>query len=222
MCGRYSITTNHEAIKRLFQVSGGANWWRPRYNVAPTQDAPVIRLNDAGQRELVQLRWGLVPHWAKDLKIGYKTINARAETVARSPAFQDAFRSRRCLVLTDGFYEWQPQGDTKQPFRIVMKHREPFALAGLWERWGPRENPTETFTIIVTEANELCAAIHNRMPVVIDRADYDSWLRAEAGGENLLRPYPADRMEAYPVSTRVNSHRNDDEDVIALIAPRLL
>jgi putative SOS response-associated peptidase YedK len=152
MCGRYSITTNHEAIKRLFQVSGGANWWRPRYNIAPTQDAPVIRLNDAGQRELVQLRWGLVPHWAKDLKIGYKTINARAETVARAPAFQDAFRARRCLVLTDGFYEWQPQGDKKQPFRIVMKDRAAFALAGLWERWGSREKPTETFTIIVAEA----------------------------------------------------------------------
>jgi len=139
MCGRYTIVSNFEAVRRLFGVNLNVpNWWAPRTNVAPTEDAPVVRLRD-GERELVQLRWGLIPFWAKDAKISYSTINAAAETVATKPAFREAFKSRRCLVVTDGFYEWKKLGDgSKQPYRIVIKDRAPFALAGLWEKWRPR------------------------------------------------------------------------------------
>src|SRR5437867_2679230 len=203
MCGRYSIVSNFEAVRRLFGVNPNIpNWWAPRSNVAPTEDAPVVRLRN-GERELVQLRWGLIPYWSKDAKIAYSTINAAGETVATKPAFRDAFTRRRCLVATDGFYEWLKLEDGgKQPYRIVMKDREPFGLAGLWERWKPGGDaePLETFTIITTAPNAVCAPIHNRMPVVIAPSDFDAWLTAAPGSEGLLLPFPPELMEAYPVS----------------------
>ena len=208
MCRRCSIVSNFEAIRRIFGVSPNVpNWWRPRYNVAPTDEAPVVRLRDS-ERELVPLRWGLVPYWAKDPKIGYSTINAGAETVATAASFREAFRRRRCLVVTDGFYEWKKlEGGAKQPHRIVMKDREPFGLAGLWERWKPGDGaePVQTFTIITTTPNAVCSPIHNRMPVVIAPADFDAWLTVAPGSAALLRAYPPESMEAYPVSKAVGN-----------------
>ena len=214
MCGRYSITSNFEAVRRLFNLTGPVpNWWQPLYNIAPTEEAPVVRLRD-GQPELVPLRWGLIPFWAKDEKFGHKTINAKAETVATAPAFREAFAARRCLVVTDGFYEWQKEGAAKQPWRIGMQHRGPFGLAGLWERWGPREKRLETFTIVTTEPNALCAPIHNRMPAIIDPADFPAWLTAAPGSASLLRPFPAERMAAYKVGPAVGSVRNKGPELI--------
>ena len=217
MCGRYSIVSNFEAVRRLFGVNPNLpNWWTPRSNVAPTEDAPGVRLRD-GERELVQLRWGLVPYWSKDAKIAYSTINAAAETVATKPAFREAFKRRRCLVATDGFYEWlKLEGGAKQPYRIVMRDREPFGLAGLWERWKPGgdADPLETFTIITTAPNSVCAPIHNRMPVVIAPADFDAWLSGAPGSDELLRLFPSEPMEAYPVSKAVGNVRNKGAELV--------
>ncbi|MFO1057549.1 MAG: SOS response-associated peptidase [Dongiaceae bacterium] len=223
MCGRYSITTTFEAVRKLFGLrSGVPNWWVPRYNVAPTQLAPVVRLRD-GERELVQLRWGLIPFWAKDEKIGYQTINAKCETIATKPAFREAFRRRHCLVATDGFYEWlKPASGPKQPFRIVRRDRAPFALAGLWERWRPAAGAeaVETFTVITCAPNDVCAALHDRMPVIVDPADYAEWLAAAPGAEALLRPCPADALEAYPVPAAVGNVRNEGPELIEPVAGR--
>jgi len=219
MCGRYSITSNFEAVRRLFALPGPApNWWQPRYNLAPTEEGPVVRLR-AGRRELAALHWGLIPAWAKDEKIGYQTINAKAESVAGKPAFRAAFAARRCLVVTDGFYEWQKLGAGKQPWRIVMADRGPFGLAGLWESWGPPEKRLETFTIVTTDANALCAPIHDRMPVIVDPADFAAWLEARPGSEALLRPFPAERMAAYRVGAAVGAVRNQGPELIEPLAP---
>jgi putative SOS response-associated peptidase YedK len=220
MCGRYSIVSNFEAVRRLFGLTNAPNWWTPRSNVAPTQEAPVVRLGDGG-RELVQLRWGLVPYWAKDPKIGYSTINAQAETAATKPAFRDAFTRRRCLVVTDGFYEWKKlEGGAKQPYRIVMRDRAPFALAGLWERWKANKDadPIESFTVITTSPNEICAPIHDRMPAIIAPAGFDDWLSIAAESQALLRPHPAESMEAYPVSKAVGNVQNEGLELVEPIA----
>jgi putative SOS response-associated peptidase YedK len=190
----------------------------PRYNVAPTQQIGVVRTAD-GQRELSFMQWGLVPRWAKDPKIGSQMINARAETAAEKPAFRDAFRKRRCLVVADGFYEWKKTGGkTKQPFYIRMKDHRPFGFAGLWERWGE----LESCTILTTRPNELCASVHDRMPVILSPNDYDQWLDQQvtdaAALQPLLDPYPSDEMAADPVGTHVNSVRNIDERCIAPLA----
>jgi len=220
MCGRFTYLLSWSEIVALYgltAVTEMAPDWKPRFNAAPTQTMPVIRLNAAGKRELAALRWGLVPSWSKDPAMGAKLINARAETVAEKPAFRSAFKLRRCLVPADGFYEWRKlPGGGKQPYRITMADGAPFAFAGLWERWSKGPEPLETFTIITTTANSLVAPIHDRMPVIIDAADHDAWLEARdtAIPMALLRPYPAERMTAYPVSTRVNSPRNDDASVI--------
>ncbi len=214
MCGRYSITTAPDALRHLFKLSGPLPNLPPRYNLAPTQDAPVVRQREGG-RELVMLRWGLVPSWSQGPDSGYSMINARAETVATKPAFRAAFRSRRCLVPADGFYEWQAQPGHKQPYRITLKGGVPFAFAGLWEHWAaPDGDVIQSITIIVTEANELLRPIHDRMPVILDPADYRMWLGEEpesgSGVRSLLKPFPAEAMVAYPVSRRVSNPRNDD------------
>ncbi len=225
MCGRYSITTAPEALRRLFEFHNLPNL-APRYNVAPTQSAPVVRRAEDGRRELAMLRWGLVPHWAKDLSIASRLINARADTVAEKPAYRDAFRHRRCLVPTDGFYEWRQENGIRQPFRIGMKGGAPFAFAGLWERWTAKEaagpvaagETVETFTIVTTDANDKLRPIHARMPVILAAESYDIWLDTSPERTKdalaLLRPYPAEPMAFYRVSTRVNSVRNDDPDCI--------
>lgn len=173
------------------------------------------------QREIALLRWGLVPFWAKDEKISYSTFNARGEEVATKPAFKEAFKARRCLVLADGFYEWKKiDAKTKQPYRFTLGNGGPFAFAGLWERWTRGPEPIESFTIITTAANELVAEIHYRMPVILDPSDYDTWLRAKdpAEAQSLLKPFPADRMKAYPVSSRVGNVKNNDPQLIDAVA----
>lgn len=189
----------------------------PRYNIAPTQEVLAVRLNPAGEREAVNLRWGLVPMWAKDEKISYSTINARAETVASKPTFREAFKRRRCLVAADGWYEWQEVGPKqKQPYRFTLNPEGPFAFAGLWERWERPEKVVESCTIIVTEGNELTKRIHDRMPVILDPADHDAWLDGSAGVE-LLRPYRADKLTYYPVSTAVGNVKNQGPELIESI-----
>jgi putative SOS response-associated peptidase YedK len=181
---------------------------------------PVVRLRE-GERELSQVRWGLVPFWAKDVSIGNKMINARAERVATTPGYRDAYRKMRCLIPASGFYEWAKLTDgKKQAVRICMADDSPFAFAGLWSRWGPRDAEIETCAIITTEANELCAKVHNRMPVILAASDYERWLdKTDADPVDLLRPYPSEAMRAHPVSTRVNSPKNDDAGLIEDAAP---
>ncbi len=203
------ITTSAEALRRIFKTTGPLPNLRPRYNLAPTQDAPIVRMTADG-RELAMLRWGLVPSWSSGPDNEYRMINARAETVAQKPAFRSAFRQRRCLVPADGFYEWQKRDGGKQPYRMALKNGEPFAFAGLWERWqGEGVHEIESFTIIVTEANDTIRYIHDRMPVILGAADYGQWLEG-SDVEELLKPFPPAAMMAFPVSTHVNSPKNDD------------
>ncbi|RDD60700.1 SOS response-associated peptidase [Ferruginivarius sediminum] len=221
MCGRYSITSPTEAIQKLFQVPERPNL-PPRYNVAPTQEVPAVRLGEDGARHLVLLRWGLIPFWAKDATIGNRLINARAESAATKPAFRAAFKARRCLVVADGFYEWkkpQKKGAAKQPYRATLKGGGPFGFAGLWERWNDPETQStvESCTILTTDANPLLADIHERMPVIVDPTDFDPWLDTSVAAERaeaLLKPFPAGKMAVYPVSTRVNSVANDGPDLV--------
>ena len=219
MCGRYSLTTPAEAMARLFRVTMPLPNFPPRYNIAPTQDAPVVRAAAEGAREFALLRWGLVPSWSKGPDPAYSMINARAETVAEKPAYRSAFKQRRCLVPADGFYEWRAEGKRKQPFFIRLKGGGPLAFAGLWERWEkPDAAPIQSFAIVVTDANEMMRPIHERMPVILHPSDFDAWLDAKtppAEAQALLRPYDPEAMEAFPVSTRVNSPRNDDPDCVA-------
>lgn len=215
MCGRYNIVTDAQALYDGFEVIASLDL-APRYNVAPSQDVLAIRQSEQGN-EAVMLRWGLIPFWAKDTKIGYKTINARAETVATKPAFRAAYKNRRCLIPASGFYEWQREKDgSKQPYNICMTDKRLFAFAGLWEHWqGPEGKVIESCTIIVTEANELIAPVHNRMPVILDKSDYDAWLDpSNKAVAPLLKSYPSDEMMTYPVSTMVNSPRNDSAELL--------
>lgn len=217
MCGRYARFTPAEIYARLFDAEGAVAL-APRYNVAPSQSVLAARSLAGGRRELVTLRWGLIPFWAKDAKTGYSTINARAETVATKPAFRQPFRKRRCLIAADGFYEWQRTDGRKQPYYIHLRESEPFAFAGLWEHWEREGETIESCTIIVTHANTLVAAIHDRMPVILSPEDYDTWLDPELESTGalapLLRPYPADRMVASPVGVAVNNPRNDGPELL--------
>jgi putative SOS response-associated peptidase YedK len=187
-----------------------------RYNIAPTQEVAAVRMEpDSGQRELGLLHWGLIPSWAKDKKIASKLINARAETVAEKPSFRSAFTKRRCLILADGFYEWQKlEGGKKQPHYIHRQDDMPFAFAGLWESWNGEGEAVESCTIITTSANEVMQPLHDRMPVILSGKDYDLWLdpafKDKAALQELLKPCPVDWLEAYPVSTRVNSPKHDE------------
>jgi putative SOS response-associated peptidase YedK len=217
MCGRYSITTPVEALARLFRFGGPLRNLPPRYNVAPTQQVPIVRRQHeglTGERDLAEVRWGLIPFWARNAPIGARMINVRAEGVADKPAFRRAFRQRRCLVPADGFYEWQKTGSSKQPWRITLKDGEPFAFAGLWERWekAPDGVPVESCTIITAAANALVAKLHDRMPVILPAHAYPAWLGEDSALlpelRALLRPYPSEAMRAYRVSTAVNNVKN--------------
>jgi putative SOS response-associated peptidase YedK len=215
MCGRFVLKAPFSELVRLYNVTNNLNL-EPRYNIPPTEDVPVVRSRE-GKRTLDMLRWGLVPYWAKDIKIGFSLINAKAETVAEKPAFRDAFKDRRCIIPADGFYEWRKlDTKTKQPYAIVMKDRSVFGFAGLWERWKNRATgeTIQSCSIITTSPNGVCAPIHDRMPVILPRENYARWLGEEATEPPhlmaLLKPYPADAMDAYPVSTRVGSVKNTD------------
>ncbi|MBI4719354.1 MAG: SOS response-associated peptidase [Planctomycetes bacterium] len=216
MCGRFTFAAAPEIVAELFELTQLPEL-APRYNVAPTQPVPVVRVGGgAAQRRLDHLHWGLIPAWADGPEIGSRMINARAETVADKPAFRSAFKYRRCLIAADGFYEWQPVAGSKrkQPFYIRLRDGAPFAFAGLWERWdrGGR-GPIESCTIITTDANELMRPIHPRMPVILAPQDYAAWLEPgladPAPLKVLLRPYPDERMTALRVTTVVNNPRND-------------
>lgn len=223
MCGRFTLRLPPTELVKVFALLREPVL-SPRFNVAPTQSVPVIR-QTGGDRELVLMRWGLIPSWAKDAALGASLINARAETVAEKPSFRSAFKKRRCLIPADGFFEWQKTGGkTKQPFFIGLRDDQPFALAGLWERWekGP-EGPVESCTVLTTSPNELLAEIHDRMPVILPEATWDLWLDPEIQDaialQSLLVPFPADEMQCYPVSTVVNSPRNDVPECIASVEP---
>jgi putative SOS response-associated peptidase YedK len=217
MCGRFAFYSPTEAVVRLFGVEA-ADDLPPRYNIAPTQDAPVVRLDEDGVRRLVPLRWGLVPFWAKDPAIGNRMINARSETVASKPAFRQAVRRRRCLIVADGFYEWQKTPHGKVPWYIHLAGGGPFAMAGLWESWR-REgaDSLETCTILTTAPNEMMARLHNRMPVVLTGPGVDTWLDPNTpvdGLDPLFAPQDESLLHAIPVSRRVNSPANDGPELI--------
>ena len=223
MCGRFTLWTAIHRLVEQFQLSTSLQL-PLRYNIAPTQDVATVRiLSETVERQLSLLRWGLVPSWSKDLSIGTRMINARSETIATKPAFRAAFKRRRCLVLADGYYEWQKVGRQKQPYYFHMRDDRPFALAGLWELWRNEDAhsdaaPLETCTIITTESNEVARRIHDRMPVILDPEHYELWLdpdfdRREAL-ESILVPCPSDEMVAQPVSTHVNRPANDDPKCI--------
>jgi putative SOS response-associated peptidase YedK len=230
MCGRYRLARKKEILAETFDVvdEESAVEWSPRYNVAPGQDVVVAR-QDAVRptRSISLVRWGLIPSWSKDAKAGYKMINARAETVADMPAFRDPFRSRRCLIPADGFYEWSKQGKEKSPFCFSMADDSIFAFAGIWDRWrNPNQESMETCSIITTSANAILSGIHDRMPVILKRDHYDLWLDPGFNKVDdlldLLKPFPADAMRHYRVSTRVNSVRNDDPACSEEYVPNLL
>jgi putative SOS response-associated peptidase YedK len=221
VCGRHTLRTPVETLAEEFGITGPLPEVPTRFNVAPTQEVAAV-LEEDEQRKLEMLRWGLIPSWADDPAIGNRMINARSETAAQKPSFRSAFRKRRCLVLADGFYEWQKTASGKQPYYIRMGDGSPFAFAGLWESWGKYGEEVRSCTILTTEANGLVGEIHHRMPVILPAEEYDLWLDPDMGEAepllDLLRPYPDDLMEAYPVSRFVNSPSNDSEQCVESLA----
>ena len=220
MCGRYTLIADIGDLAQRFEFDGTDFSYDPGYNIAPTESVLTVR-NIKG-REPAFMKWGLIPFWAKDPKIGAKMINARAETVAEKPAFRNALKKRRCLVLADGYYEWQKTPMGKRPIRIVLRSGEPFAMAGLWETWKDAEgNVVPSCTIITTAANEFLASIHNRMPVILAQELEEMWL--DTGIEDvvaltqMLAPSPNDILDAYGVSTLVNNARNSGPEIISRV-----
>ncbi|WP_347321164.1 SOS response-associated peptidase [Rossellomorea sp. RS05] len=217
MCGRFSLIESVHELQQQFEFDISAKL-EPRFNIAPSQEVFSI-ISDGKKRRGGTLRWGLVPHWAKEVKIGYKMINARAEGIEEKPSFREPFRKKRCLIIADGFYEWKQVDDRKQPYRFVMKDGKPFAFAGLWETWKKGDAPLHTCTIITTTPNALTEDVHERMPVILKRSDYARWLdpsnQAVDELKSLLVPYPAEEMELYAVSELVNSPKNDVADVLS-------
>jgi putative SOS response-associated peptidase YedK len=214
MCGRFTIAASPGELMELMELAEIPDI-RPRYNVAPSQEVLAARLNAAGTREAALLHWGLVPHWADDIRIGYKMINARCETLAQKPSFREAFKKRRCLIPADGLYEWRVEGKRKQPFRFRRPDGRPFVFAGLWEK---RERPgsplLESCTIVTTAANAMVRPFHERMPLILTNVAVDRWLTpaplAADAAAALFAPLPEEFLIAEPVSTLVNSPRVDD------------
>jgi len=218
MCGRFALIVDASLLADVFDVDPPREL-KPRFNIAPTQTIPIVRAGKATPRECAFARWGLIPSWAKDEKMGARMINARGETVAEKPSFRSAVKSRRCLVPADGFYEWVRTGDGKQPHYIHFSDGRVFAFAGLWERWNKGEGgPLETCTIITTTPNALIADLHDRMPVILPPTHFAKWLEPQPLAperlQELLVPHPDDGMEAYPVSTYVNKPVNDGPECV--------
>lgn len=228
MCGRFSFSPNDILIEERFDLEVEEGSYTPRYNCAPSQNLAVVSNQDPGK--LSYFRWGLIPFWARDPAIGNRMINARAEGILEKPSFRNPFRQRRCLVLSDGFFEWKRpvtgsevtrelrEAGGKVPYRIVMKNRDLFAMAGIWDAWkDPDGSIIRSFAIITTTPNELMSPIHDRMPVILPRRFEKEWLTSDRTGDltRLLEPYPSEEMEAYPVSWLVNSPVNDNPAVIA-------
>ena len=220
MCGRYTLTAPSESLAEMLprlEITDGIS---PRYNIAPTQEVAVVPNN--GEKRMQYFRWGLIPSWAKDPKIGNRMINARSETLAEKPSFRTAYKRRRCLVLADGYYEWRGEGDggPKTPYYIRMESEKPFAFAGLWESWrqAGEDASLQSCTIITCPPNEMLERIHHRMPVILEEEEYDVWLnpaeQAPAELNHLLKPYPAEEMTTYAVSRLVNQPKNDSPECI--------
>ena len=215
MCGRFAFYSPSEATAALFGVDGSVAV-EPRYNIAPTQFIAAVREDEEQNRELVMLRWGLVPFWAKDPAIGNRMINARAETVAERPSYRAAFQHRRCLVLADGFYEWRKEGNTKTPYFISLASGKPFGLAGLWENWTDKNSgeSIQSTTLITTAANDFMATLHHRMPVILQADTANEWL--SGSGDFLERSAASSpALQAWPVDRRVNNARNSGAELIA-------
>jgi putative SOS response-associated peptidase YedK len=219
LCGRFTLFDTAASLAEAFEVAEVPSL-SPRYNIAPSQAVAAVRIPPSGgAREVVLLRWGLIPSWAKDPSLGDRMINARAETAAGKPAFRSAIRRRRCLVPASGFYEWKRTNGRKQPYYIRRPDGKPFAFAGLWESWeGPGQAAVESCAILTTSANELLLPIHDRMPVIVSPADYDLWLSSEvrdpAELARLFRPCPPEEMTAFPVGTAVNNPKTDSPQLI--------
>jgi len=219
MCGRFSLALDPEELREVFGLVETPTLWIPRYNIAPTQ--PVAVITDAARPTLDYMRWGLVPSWAKDISIGQKLINARAETIREKPSFRSAFSRRRCLIPADGFFEWKkPEGGKKlpaEPYYFRLRDGKPFAFAGLWEIWhSPEGDELKTCTILTTDANELVGTVHQRMPILFEVDEAWTWLQPLAADTllALLKPFPAEKMEAYPVSRLVNDPKQDDPQCV--------
>ncbi len=211
MCGRYTLTKNFQAIKGHFKIIQSSIGFEPRFNIAPSQSVPVI-LSDNNRFSLHAFRWGLIPYWSENPSMGNRLINARAETIREKPSFKYSFKSKRCLVPVDGFYEWQGTGKQKTPHFIHLENNILFAFAGLWAEWKQREEVVRSFCIITTQANGLLKPIHHRMPVILSPDEYESWLDPGAPAESLtvlLRPYPEVEMAFHAVSKKVNLPKND-------------
>lgn len=220
MCGRYTLSAPGDEIALLFDLADVPQL-PPRYNLAPTQESAVVRvLSPGGPKRLDLLKWGLIPYWAKEAAIGNRLINARAETIAEKPAFKTSFKKKRCLVVTNGFYEWKKEGAGKQPYLIHRQDGKPFAFAGLWSSWRDPESggTVETYTILTTEPNDLLRPLHNRMPVILDKPRFDEWLDPKQEDTDklqpLLVPAPVEGFEAYPVSRAVNNPIHDSPDCV--------
>jgi putative SOS response-associated peptidase YedK len=226
VCGRARLSSDVSEIKLVFSIPPHRPTPNiaPSWNVAPTDPLPVVRYDaKAGERSLEVMRWGLVPFWAKDIKVGFANINAKAEGIDRKPAFREAFTRRRCLVPVDNFYEWKKSGTTRQPYAVALADRRLMALAGLWETWrSPAAERVRSFAIVTTDPNELCAHLHDRMPVILKPDVWPLWLGEEAADvpqlKALLTPYPAEEMTCWPVSARVGNVRNNDPSLIEPMA----
>lgn len=218
MCGRFANAIPPKVIAEYFSLSD-LPLFPPHWNIAPSQTVPILRQEHMGNRELIMARWGLVPHWAKDIAIGNRLINARSETAHEKPAFRKSIRSRRCIIPANGFFEWAKKSKSKMPYYFSMKDDTPMAMAGIWDSWETPEGINlESFSILTTGANSLLAPIHDRMPVVCNPADFDLWLdRSMNIPEKLipiLQPYPSELLQSWPVLTTVNNPRNDTKECI--------
>ena len=214
MCGRYSFAIDDELIKERFGVTVRSAIYKARYNCAPSQ--PLAVITNEEPETLNFFRWGLIPFWAEDPSIGYRMINAKAETILEKPSYKTAFRNRRCLVPADSFFEWKKDKD-KTPYRIHLKNDVPFAMAGIWDKWkDPEGKIIHSFSIITTSPNSLMEKIHTRMPVILREGDEKTWLGQTGPDEllGLLKPYPAEEMDAYPISKLVNDPKNDREEIL--------
>jgi putative SOS response-associated peptidase YedK len=221
MCGRFAQRSDPKKLAREFKVAELPKV-EARYNIAPTQNILSV-VESADGRAMKLFKWGLIPSWAKDTAMGARLINARSETVEEKPAFREAFKKRRCIIPADGFYEWQRTEGRKQPFFFQLKDESPFGFAGLWERWqGVGGEAIDSCTILTTEANDVLRPIHDRMPVILHLGDYELWLDEDARKRemlrDLLRPYPAEEMVSYPVSTAINSPQNQGAALIERMA----
>ena len=226
MCARVRLVTDYSELKIKFWIKGNAQApnLRPSWNVAPTQDLAVVVLNAGLERELATMRWGLIPSWCREQKMAYSTFNARAEGIQNKPAFRDAWRAgRRCLVITNGFYEWDKRVAVRQPYAIARTMDDHTVMAGLWEEWtSPAGERMKTVTIITTEANGLIRRLHDRMPVILAEADWPKWLgeapASEADLKAMLKPYPSEQMRLWPVDRKVGNVKNDGPDLVRPVA----